>query len=64
MVWLGPLGPWVPLEDPLDALTPADVDWLERMADVLPRSMPVAGTRLWRDTRPFVSWITTETVRG
>jgi hypothetical protein len=57
MVRLGPLGSVNPatgrdLDDPLDALTPTDVAWLEQMADVLPRSMPVAGTTWWHIVTP------------
>lgn len=54
--------PWPEPDDPLDALTEADVAWLDLMADVLPRSMPVDGCSWW--TRPWSSWITMEKVRG
>lgn len=47
----------------LDALTPADVEWLDRMADVLPQTMPVDGSSWWRLTW-WDPWITMETVRG
>lgn len=64
MVHLGPLAPWLPPDDPLDALTVADVAWLDKMADVLPRSLPVDGSSWWRLVRPHQSWITSEQVRG
>jgi hypothetical protein len=49
---LGPLGPVDPRTgldagDPLAALTDADRAWLDRMAEELPRSMPVAGSSWW-----------------
>src|SRR4051812_41257738 len=52
VVSLGPLRPVDPqtgldADDPLAALTPADRAWLDRMADGLPRSMPVAGSSRW-----------------
>lgn len=52
MVTLGPLRPADPAtgldaDDPLAALTDDDRAWLDRMADVLPRALPVAGSSWW-----------------
>jgi hypothetical protein len=50
MVNLGPLSPWEPR--PLDLLTDEDRAWLDAMADVLPRTMPVDGSSWWQITHP------------
>jgi hypothetical protein len=52
MVNLGPLRPVDPrtgldADDPLAALTDDDRAWLDRMSDVLPRALPVAGSSWW-----------------
>lgn len=61
MARLGPVD-HDPSPDPLDYLNGDDRAWLDRMSDVLPPSMPVAGSSSWAHGR-HDSWITTETVR-